>query len=177
VSFHFVQTRVEIHDGRTRWPEAEALFLPTNDYLWMAAGPALDVKQAAGAEIELAAVRQGPVALGELVVTPGGNLPLSAIVHAAVMGQDLQLNGEAAARALRRFIEMATVNRWPRLLLHSLHASGRGTRREDVQRVLAEMVSCLLEGTPVRQITLLGADENERTSLHEDLLHLIQLQG
>ncbi len=72
MSFHFVQTRVDIQDPATRWPEADALFLPTNDYLWMAAGPALAVKQAAGAEIELAAVRQGPIGLGEVVVTEGG---------------------------------------------------------------------------------------------------------
>ncbi len=177
MSFHFVQTRVEIQDGPARWPEADALFLPTNDYLWMAAGPALAVKQAAGDEIELAAVRQGPIAQGDVVLTEAGALPFAAVVHGAVMGQDLHLNGEAAARAVRRCLALAGEKRWTRLVLHSFHGAGRRTQRESVQEALAAMVECLLEGAPVRQITLLCLDDNERRALHEDLLHLIQIHG
>jgi hypothetical protein len=177
VSFHFVQSRVDIQDGRARWPEADALFLPTNDFLWMAAGPALDVKTAAGAEVELEAVRQGPIKPGDIVLTDAGALPLTAIIHGAVMGQDLCLDGDAAARAIDRGLDLAGTKRWTRLLVHSLHATGRATRREAVQKALAAMVERLLTGSSVRQITLFGVDESERKALHEDLLRLIHLHG
>ena len=65
MSFQFVHTKVMIAPSAPPWPEADALVLPTNDYLWMATGPALDVKQMTGDEIELAAVRQGPVDPGQ----------------------------------------------------------------------------------------------------------------
>lgn len=168
---------MEILNARNRWPEADALFLPTNDYLWMAAGPALDVKNAAGEDVELAAVRQGPIAAGEVVLTEAGKLSLAGIVHGAVMGQDLLLDGDAAAQALQACLKLSEAKRWSHLLVHSLYGTGRGTRRESVQKALGAMVDSLLGGGSIRQIGLLSLDEGERKLLHEDLLRLIQLQG
>ncbi|NWF91210.1 MAG: macro domain-containing protein [Ignavibacteriaceae bacterium] len=140
----------------------------------MAAGAALEVKQAGGEEIELAAVRQGPIPLGEVTVTGAGALPLAGVIHAAVMGQDLRVDATAAAKALSRSLEVAAVRHWTHLLIHSFHGAGKGTRRETIQTALSALIDELLEGCSLRQITLLALDEGERSALHEDLLHLIQ---
>jgi len=169
-----VQTRIEIQLASKPWPEAQGLVLPTNDYLWMAAGPALALKQAGGEEIELAAVRQGPIPMGEVTVTGAGTLPLAGVVHAAVMGQDLRVDAAAAAKAMSRSLEVAAVRHWKQLLIHSLHGAAKGTRRETVQAALSVLIDELLEGCSLSQITLLALDEAERSALHEDLLHLIQ---
>lgn len=148
--------------------------VPSNDYLWMSAGPPLDVKQKAGEDVELSAVRQGPLKLGDVAVTEAGRLPLLGIVHAVVMGQDLVVGADAAAAALVKAIDLAEEKGWTRVLVHSLHATGRGTPRTTVQRCLGAMVERLLQGSGVRQIVLLAADEADRKALHEDMLLSIQ---
>jgi hypothetical protein len=177
MSFHFMRTHLEIALASLPWPDADAMLLPTNDYLWMAEGPALEVKKQTGEEVEIEAVRQGPAALGEVVATGCGNLPLSAILHGAVMGQDLLVDAEAAGRAIQHGIKMACEKGWERLLVHSFLSTGKGTRRDSVGRMLAVLVEELLEGKPLRSVTLLAVDEAERAFLHEAVLHIIQSEG
>ena len=101
MSFQFVQTKVAITLSESPWPDADALVLPTNDYLWMATGPALEINQRAGEEVEIEAVRQGPIAQGTVAVTSAGPLPFAGIIHAAVMGQELVAWGSPPRRPWR----------------------------------------------------------------------------
>jgi O-acetyl-ADP-ribose deacetylase len=50
---------------------------------------------------------QGPIEVGEAVVTGGGSLRASHVVHGAVMGQDLRTNADLVARTTRRVLEVA----------------------------------------------------------------------
>lgn len=174
MSFQFVRTRVEIILASSPWPEADALLLPANNYLWMATGPARDVKQAAGEEVERAAVRAGPIALGEVAITPAGALPLAGILHVAVMGQDLAFNGDAASQGVRRALQLAGERRWLRLLLHSCLSAARSGGREGIRPMLAVLVEELLEGHALTALTLLAADEKERKLMHDALLGIVQ---
>jgi hypothetical protein len=174
VSFQIIRTQVALHLASSPWPEADALVLPTNDYLWMSAGPPLSVKQLAGEEVELSAVRQGPAEPGEVVLTEAGGLPLQGVLHAVVMGQDLAVDPDSSASAMGNALVMAARKKWTRILVHSLLASGRGTRRETVQRWLAALVEHLLAGSDIRHVTLLATDEADRKALHDDLLRAIQ---
>ncbi len=61
-----------------------------NNHFWMGSGVAGALKKAAGAEIEKEAMAQGPKNPGEIVVTSAGKMAAKQIIHAAVMGQDLQ---------------------------------------------------------------------------------------
>ncbi|MBD3161380.1 MAG: hypothetical protein GF346_04170, partial [Candidatus Eisenbacteria bacterium] len=125
MAFQFLGTRVRIEASGTAWPEADALVLPTNDYLWMAGGPALAIKRAASEVVEQEAVRAGPIALGEAVAASAGSLPLQGIIHAAVMEQDLHVDAEAAERALAAALRIAEEKGWKRLLIHSFTKTGR----------------------------------------------------
>jgi O-acetyl-ADP-ribose deacetylase (regulator of RNase III) len=174
VSFQFMQTRVEIVQEGAEWPDADGLLLPTNDFLWMAAGPALSVKQKAGEVVEIEAVRLGPVSLGEVVTTGAGALPYRGILHAAVMGQNLQISKEAARKAIRAGVVAACDHNWSRLLVHSLLATGRGTHRDLARPVLSDLVDQLLDGGSLRLVTLLAIDTPERDVLHDALLQIIQ---
>ena len=51
--------------------------------------------------IEEEALRQGPIEVGEAVLTPGGNLPATHVIHVAVMGPDLKTDPETIAAATR----------------------------------------------------------------------------
>ena len=87
--------------------DVDALANAANNELWMGAGVAGAIKRAGGAEIEQEAVAQAPIAVGQAIATGAGNLKAKHVVHAAVMGQDLQTSAELISRATRRTLEVA----------------------------------------------------------------------
>jgi O-acetyl-ADP-ribose deacetylase len=93
---------IEIRQGDIAKFEAEALVNAANNYLWMGSGVAGALKMAGGREIEEEAVKKGPIAVGEVAVTGAGNLKANYVIHAVVMGQDLQTDAV--------IIETATAN-------------------------------------------------------------------
>lgn len=94
--------------------ETDAIVNAANSALWMGAGVAGAIKRAGGQEIEDEAVRQGPIAVGEAVVTGAGKLRAKLVIHAAVMGTDLVTGAEkirsATKSSLLRAEELALKN-------------------------------------------------------------------
>ena len=62
-------TRLELWNGDICVLEVDAIVNPANPTLWMSTGVGGALKRAGGDAIEFAAVRQGPIELGEAVVT------------------------------------------------------------------------------------------------------------
>jgi O-acetyl-ADP-ribose deacetylase (regulator of RNase III) len=87
--------------------EVDAVANAANNELWMGAGVAGAIKRAGGADIEQEAVAQAPIDLGQAIATGAGNLRAKHVVHAAVMGQDLQTSAELISQATRRTLEVA----------------------------------------------------------------------
>ena len=68
----------------------------------MATGVGGALKRAGGDEIEFAAVRHGPQALGAAIVTAAGKLAAKAVIHAVSLDRDRRTSGpviEAATRS------------------------------------------------------------------------------
>lgn len=79
--------KIEIRQGDiTNQPDVDAIVNAANTELWLGSGVAGAILRAGGQVIEDEAVRQGPIRLGEAVVTPAGNLPNRYVIHAAAMG-------------------------------------------------------------------------------------------
>jgi O-acetyl-ADP-ribose deacetylase len=98
---------LEVVEGDITALEVDAVANAANNELWMGAGVAGAIKRAGGAEIEQEAVAQAPIDLGQAVATGAGNLRAKHVVHAAVMGQDLQTSAELISQATRRTLEVA----------------------------------------------------------------------
>jgi O-acetyl-ADP-ribose deacetylase (regulator of RNase III) len=98
---------LEVVEGDISQLDVDAIANAANDQLWMGAGVAGAIKRAGGSEIESEAMAQGPVEVGEVVVTGGGNLKARNVIHGAVMGQDLRTSAELVKRATRRVLEVA----------------------------------------------------------------------
>lgn len=90
----------------TDW-EVDAIVNAANSHLWMGAGVAGAIKKKGGVIIEEEAVRQGPVEVGEAVLTTAGNLPATHVIHAAAMGQDLRTDAQKIAQATRSSLTIA----------------------------------------------------------------------
>ncbi len=94
-------SRVALREGDITQVETDAIVNAANSGLWMGAGVAGAIKRAGGKGIEDDAVRQGPVAVGEAVVTSAGTLKARYVIHAAVMGTDLVTDAGKIERATR----------------------------------------------------------------------------
>jgi O-acetyl-ADP-ribose deacetylase len=98
---------LEVVEGDITELEVDAIANAANNELWMGAGVAGAIKRAGGQEIEQEAVAQAPIAVGQAVTTGAGSLKARHVVHAAVMGQDLQTSAELVSQATRRTLEVA----------------------------------------------------------------------
>jgi len=93
---------IEVLRGDITDQDTEAIVNAANNHFWMGAGVAGAIKRKGGIKIEREAVAQGPVEVGEAVVTSAGALRAQYVIHAAVMGQDLHTSAEK--------IKTATIN-------------------------------------------------------------------
>lgn len=93
--------RIELWNGDICDLEVDAIVSPAATSLWMSTGVAGGIKRAGGDAIEFDAVRQGPVALGDAVVTQAGRLAARVVIHAVSLGRDRRTSGPAIDRAAR----------------------------------------------------------------------------
>jgi O-acetyl-ADP-ribose deacetylase len=93
--------RIELWNGDICDLEVDAIVSPATTTLWMSTGVAGELKRAGGDSIEFAAVRQGPVGVGDAVVTPAGRLAARYVIHAVSLERDRRTNGPAIRRAAR----------------------------------------------------------------------------
>jgi O-acetyl-ADP-ribose deacetylase (regulator of RNase III) len=101
------QTAIETQKGDISQAQVEAIVNAANNHLWMGGGVAGALKRAGGIEIEAEAMAKGPVEIGAAVVTSAGSLPAKYVIHAAVMGQDLQTNRSNISKATRNSLIQA----------------------------------------------------------------------
>jgi len=94
----------------TDW-EVDAVVNAANSHLWMGAGVAGAIKKKGGVIIEEEAVRQGPIEVGEAVLTTAGNLAATHVIHAAAMGQDLKTDAQKITQAARSSLNLADKHR------------------------------------------------------------------
>lgn len=94
-------TRLELWNGDICVLEVDAIVNPASPSLWMTTGVGGALKRAGGDEIEFAAVRQGPIAVGAAVVTGAGKLAARAVIHAVSLDRDRRTSGPAIESAVR----------------------------------------------------------------------------
>lgn len=83
---------IRIVQGDITERDTVAIVNAANNHLWMGSGVAGAIKAKGGVIIEKEAMAQGPIPVGEAVVTSAGLLPNRYVIHAAGMGQDLATN-------------------------------------------------------------------------------------
>ena len=99
--------KLEIVEGDIAELAVDAVANAANNHLWMGAGVAGALKRAGGGEIEREAVAKGPIPVGDAVATGAGRLPARWVIHGAVMGLDLQTNGQLVERTTRSVLRVA----------------------------------------------------------------------
>ena len=87
--------------------QVDAIVNAANNVLVMGGGVAGAIKKKGGQSIEDEAVKKGPVAVGEAVVTGAGRLPCKFVIHAATMGMDFKTDEIAIRSSCRQALAAA----------------------------------------------------------------------
>jgi O-acetyl-ADP-ribose deacetylase (regulator of RNase III) len=175
VSFNVVNTRIAWALPKKAPTEGEALVIPANDHLWMGAGPGLDLKKAHGKELELEAVRLGPIDPGGVAVTSGEGTGFRYLFHAVVSGQDLHWIEGAGAKAVEATLAEATKRKVSTLVVHPLHRGMHADRMQAAKEYLGSFLSALEAGSSVREITMLAEDDDEWKLFQDLFLQLLRI--
>ncbi len=148
------QASVTIERGDiTDW-EVDAIVNAANTTLAMGAGVAAAIKRKGGVIIEEEAARQGPVEVGDAVLTTGGNLIATHVIHGAVMGPDLKTDAEKITKTTRGILALADKHRITSLALPALGTGvGHVPAPVSAEAMLTEVVAHLKRPqTTVRRV-------------------------
>lgn len=111
---------ISVERGDITDAEVDAVINMATSTLAMSTGVAAAIKRKGGVIIEEEAMRQGPVEIGEVVFTTGGNLAATHVIHAAVMGPDVKPDGEMITKTTRAILSLADKHRLTSLALPAL---------------------------------------------------------
>jgi O-acetyl-ADP-ribose deacetylase (regulator of RNase III) len=138
---------ISIERGDITDREVDAIVNAANSTLAMGTGVAGAIKRKGGVIVEEEAMRQGPVEVGEAVLTTGGNLAATHVIHAAVMGPDLTTDADRIARATRAVLALADKHRITSLALPALGTGvGHVPPAASAEAMLREVLTHLKSG-------------------------------
>ena len=127
----------------------DAVVNAANNHLWMGSGVAGALKKAGGPSVEREAMALGPIEVGRAVTTSAGKLPARWVIHAAVMGQDLETDADKVRRATTSALEEAERVGAKSVALPALGTGVGGLAMEDCARA---MRAGLEEAAPLKSI-------------------------
>jgi O-acetyl-ADP-ribose deacetylase (regulator of RNase III) len=133
----------------------ESIVNAANSTLWMGGGVAGAIKRAGGSDIERDALAQGPIAVGDAVVTSAGRLPCRYVIHAATMGPDLETNAHAIRSATRSALRRANDLGLASIAFPALGTGVGGFPIQEAATLMAaEIGRHLHEGSSLRRIVI-----------------------
>jgi len=161
----------------TDW-DVDAIVNAANSTLAMGAGVAAAIKRKGGVLIEEEAMRQGPIEVGEAVLTPGGNLAATHVIHAAAMGPDLKTDPETVARTTRAVLTLADKHRLTSIALPALgtgvgHVSPPAAAEAMLTVVVAHLKS---PKTTVKRVVFVLYQDEAFRAFSDTLKRLVALQ-
>lgn len=173
MAFRILGTRVEWLPEGEKPPAGDVLVIPANDHLWMLSGPGLDLRKAHGKEIEIAAVRLGPLEAGKVAATSGAACGYRWLHHAVVVGQDLGWVEGAGRAAARESIALAKRASAASVVFYPLYRGTHGRREQPAREMLAGFLDGLGEVSGIKTISVLYQGAEEKALLHETFLRLL----
>jgi O-acetyl-ADP-ribose deacetylase len=132
--------RVKIVLGDIALAKTEAVVNAANNELWMGSGVAGALKRAGGIQIEQEAVQQGPIAVGESVMTSAGTLPSLYVIHAAAMAPDRAATPQSVTAATGSALRLACEKDIDSIALPALGTGVGGLSLRECAEVMLEQV-------------------------------------
>lgn len=170
-------TTLEAVQGDITTCNVDAIVNAANNHLWMGAGVAGAIKRQGGQVIEDEAVCQGPIPVGEAVVTGGGRLKARYVIHAAAMGQDLVTNAELIRQATIASLRNAAALGLTSIALPALGTGVGGFPVDEAAHVMIEATCTMLHNTPqtsLQQVVFVLFTPDARQAFEQALAEVSQ---
>jgi O-acetyl-ADP-ribose deacetylase (regulator of RNase III) len=161
---------IAVQKGDITEVHADAVVNAANSALWMGAGVAGAIKRAGGQEIEDEAVAQGPIPVGEAVVTGAGRLQARFVIHAAVMGTDLVTGADKIRSATKNCLLRAEELGLKSMAFPALGTGVGGFSFSEAAKIMLNTVSEHLAGESVLQRVLFVLYSDEAYCAFEEEL-------
>jgi O-acetyl-ADP-ribose deacetylase (regulator of RNase III) len=161
----------------TDW-DVDALVNAANSTLAMSTGVAAAIKRKGGVLIEEEALRQRPIEVGEAVLTPGGNLAATHVIHAVAMGPDLKTDAETIGRTTRAVLALADKHRLTSIALPALgtgvgHVPPAAAAEAMLTAVLTHLKSAK---TTVKRVVFVLYQDDTLKAFTDTLKRMVALQ-
>ena len=165
------KTTVIVERGDITDAEVDAVVNAANAELWMGAGVAGALKRKGGVVIEEDAIRQGPVEIGEAVLTVAGNLPATHIIHAVTMGKDLKTDPGSITAATRATLAIAEKHKLSSLAFPALGSGVGGVPpAQSADAMLSTVVEHVKGGTSSLEKVLFVLYEDQALKVFSEVL-------
>lgn len=132
---------VRLVEGDISLMALDAVVNAANNELWMGSGVAAALKRRGGLELEEEAMRQGPVELGEAVVTSGYALPARYVIHAAAMGSGVLPDADLIHRATENSLLRCRERGFKTVAFPALGTGVGGFPLEEAARIMVKAVT------------------------------------
>ncbi len=165
---------IEVRKGDiANQPDLDAVVNAANTELWMGSGVAGALKRRGGDAVERDAIAQGPIALGEAVITHAGKLPNRWVIHAAAMGYRKEdeavpkrpgtMSSEAIiASCVHRALELADANGARSVGFPALATGVGGYPLDECARVMVGAARAY-DGAALRVVFIVHGDDAYRS--------------
>lgn len=161
---------IQVLQGDITDQQTEGIVNAANNHLWMGAGVAGAIKRKGGPEIEAEAVAQGPVEIGEAVLTSGGSLPAKHVIHAAAMGQDLHTDAMKIKTATRNSLLLAERNGISSLSFPALGTGVGGFSPHHCAKIMmTEAIEFLMRSKHLHEIRFVLFDKPTFSAFEDEL--------
>lgn len=150
--------------------QAEAYVVAANNELWMGSGVAGALKRAAGDEVEQEAIAQGPIEVGDAVVTSAGVMssPARLLIHAAAMGftdrTQIYASTETVSAVTRRCLQLCEEHSISSVVFPALGTGVGGLEIEDCADAMCSTIAEHLAGNSGLQRLIIVVTNDERVA-------------
>ncbi len=137
----------------------------------MATGVGGAIKRAGGDEIEFAAVRQGPLELGQAVVTSAGALAARIIIHAVSLDRDRRTSAVAIEAAVHSAMARAREHNVTSIAFPALGTGVGGYPIDEAARITLDTIHQELPASPSIEVVTFALRGAAAYAAFEAALH------
>ncbi len=158
----YKSVEIEAYHGDITKLEVDAIVNAANTHLYMGGGVAGAIKRAGGEEIEREAVKQGPIKIGEAVVTTAGKLKAKYVIHSPTMELDLKTDENKIRLAMRAALKKAEELGIESVAFPALGTGVGGFPKDKAAEVMVEELKKHIDsGTKLKKIILADINSDQ----------------
>lgn len=158
---------VEVRKVEPATFDGDGLVVPTNSYGLMSEGVAEKVRLAAGEDVQIEASRSAPIAVGAAVVTGGGKLDVSYLIHVPVVEHPgMRIGIENVRRATRASLLAADHYQMEQIGIPGIGYGENGIPYDETARAILDEIRAFRGDNP-KAVVLLDTDPTMISSFRQ----------